>query len=301
MPVARAVKASAQTAASAPPVEEPAESPATPVPEGTTGQGGDGDSESASPAASSAAKAPQVDDGSATQPGEDAAADLAAAPTQPMEAAGISGTKEDKIVHTQDDMSMSEAEHDEEIVDREPVVQAKATGNGKGTAEVVHRCSRRGQGMAPESDGPPDVPDGGESAAAGLARASRADELDEVEGESEQDSEEEDDDEEDAGDRRDGTGPGGSLAVLTNAAAAVKAKDAKEHHESGVWKERSPTGYKLAPERVAEMDHTNGKAWEVEVWNMIMDPGGGNGVVNFPVAVKTSVCPAPSRDDSTGK
>ena len=191
MPVPRAVKASAQTGASAPPVEEPVESPATPAPEGTTGQGGDGDSESGSPAASSAAKAPEVHHGSATQPGADAAADLAAAPTQTMEAAGISGTVEE-VVKTPSDMSGGE--DDEEIVDREPVGKAKATGNGKGTAEVVRRCSRRGQGMAPESDGPPDVPDGGESAASGQARAKRADELEEVEEESEQDSEEEDED-----------------------------------------------------------------------------------------------------------
>ena len=29
------------------------------------------------------------------------------------------------------------------------------------------------------------------------------------------------------------------------------------------------------------MDHTNGKPWEVEVWNMLEDPGGGNEEVNF--------------------
>ena len=42
MPVSRAVKASAQTGASAP-AEAPVESPATPAPEDTAGQGGDGD------------------------------------------------------------------------------------------------------------------------------------------------------------------------------------------------------------------------------------------------------------------
>ena len=77
------------------------------------------------------------------------------------------------------------------------------------------------------------------------------------------------------------TGPGGSLAVLTNAAAAVNGKDKKEQHPPGVWSDRSPTVYKLAPERVAEMDHTDGKEWEVEAWNMIEDPAGGNDVVNF--------------------
>ena len=103
----RAKKASTQpeTGASEP-ATEPAEAPATKVPEGTAGQGGDGDldDDSASPAASSAAKQPPVDDGSAKEPEADAAAALAA-PTQTMEAAGILDGSPDKVVNTQSDMS----------------------------------------------------------------------------------------------------------------------------------------------------------------------------------------------------
>ena len=184
--VVQASAAAAKAAPSAPPVNEPVESPAPLVPEGN------GDKESGSPAASSAAKAPEVHHGSAPQPGADAAADLAAAPTQTMEAAGISVTVEE-VVKTPSDMS--DAEHDEEIGDRDSVGKTKAKGNGKGTAEVPRRCSRRGQGKDPESGRfAPDVPEGGESAASGQARAKRADELEEVEEESEQDSEEEDED-----------------------------------------------------------------------------------------------------------
>ena len=131
--------------------------------------------------------------------------------------------------------------------------------------------------MAPESDGPPDVPDGGESVASGLAQAaSRAEVLDQ-----DDDGKDDDDDEEDAPDDPDGTGPGGSLAVLAEGAAAKTRVEKKDAHPPGVWGDRSCTGYKLAVERVAKMDHTDGKGWEVEVWNIIEDPGGGNDLVNF--------------------
>jgi len=69
---------------------------------------------------------------------------------------------------------------DNEEAGEQAVGNAKGKGKGTPTAAVARRTSRRGQGIAPESDGPPDVPDGGESAAYGLARAScaaRADEL----------------------------------------------------------------------------------------------------------------------------
>ena len=83
-------------------VAEPAVAPASKVPEGTAGQGGDGDlgDDSASPAASSAAKDPQVDGGSAEEPDAEAAAALAT-PTQTMEAAGILDGSPDKAVNTQ--------------------------------------------------------------------------------------------------------------------------------------------------------------------------------------------------------
>ena len=59
----------------------------------------------------------------------------------------------------------------------------------------------------------------------------------------------------------------------------------KDQHKSGVWVVCSPTGYPVAKERVAAMDHTDGKLWEVEVWNMLEDPEGGNEEVNFqPIA-----------------
>ena len=49
---------------------------------------------------------------------------------------------------------------------------------------------------------------------------------------------------------------------------------------SGVWIAKSPTGLKLTKKRCKSMDYNDGRDWEVEVWNPIEDPGGGNGVVN---------------------
>ena len=65
------------------------------------------------------------------------------------------------------------------------------------------------------------------------------------------------------------------------AVPAVARVHKKETHKSGVWGVLSPTGYPIEKERVAAMDHTDGKPWEVEVWNMLEDPGGGNEEVNF--------------------
>ena len=112
-----------------------------------------------------------------------------------------------------------------------------------------------------------------------LARYLRADELD-------QDDDGKDGDEEDAPSDAVATGPGGSLAVLAEGAAAaavppVARVQKKDQHKSGVWGVYSPTGYPVAKERVAAMDHTDGKPWEVEGWNMLEDPGGGNEEVNF--------------------
>ena len=89
----------------------------------------------------------------------------------------------------------------------------------------------------------------------------------------------EEDDEEEAARTADGSGPGGALAVLADGAAAVREK--KQEHKSGVWDVFSPTGFPLTKERTAKMDHKDGKPWEVEVWNMLEDPGGGNDEVNF--------------------
>ena len=91
---------------------------------------------------------------------------------------------------------------------------------------------------------------------------------------------EEDDGEEES--TADGSGPGGSLAhgmaVLADGAAAV---ERQQEHESRVWDLYSPTGFPVERDRTALMDHTDGLEWEVEVWSMIEDPGGGNEEVNF--------------------
>ena len=137
----------------------------------------------------------------------------------------------------------------------EPIPKAKGKGKGPGgpvaTAAVTRRTSSRVQKKnAPE----PDVADGSASAASTLARYLRADELD-------QDDDGKDDDEEDAPSDAAATGPGGSLAVLAEGAAAAAVPplarvQKKEQHKSGVWGVLSPTGYPVAKERVAAMDHT---------------------------------------------
>ena len=75
-----------------------------------------------------------------------------------------------------------------------------------------------------------------------------------------------------------GSGPGGALSMLAAGAAAV---EKKLEHKSRVWDVFSPTGFPLAKERVAKMDHKDGKPWEVEVWNMLVDPQPPNDEVNF--------------------
>ena len=75
-----------------------------------------------------------------------------------------------------------------------------------------------------------------------------------------------------------GSGPGGALSMLAAGAAAV---EKKLEHESRVWDVFSPTGFPLPKERVAKMDHKDGKPWEVEVWNMLVDPKPPNDEVNF--------------------
>jgi len=75
-----------------------------------------------------------------------------------------------------------------------------------------------------------------------------------------------------------GSGPGGALSMLAAGAAAV---EKKLEHKSRVWDVFSPTGFPLGKERVAKMDHKDGKPWEVEVWNMLVDPQPPNDEVNF--------------------
>ena len=55
-------------------------------------------------------------------------------------------------------------------------------------------------------------------------------------------------------------------------------KNQSNQHASGVWVDKSPTGFQLTSERCAKMDHSNGK--EIVVRNFIENPGGGNAVVN---------------------
>ena len=117
-------------------------------------------------------------------------------------------------------------------------------------------------------------PDGDESAEAGAARASRADVL-AVEA-SEASSSGSEDDEGGGGDGDVAAG----MALLAAGAAAMNKNDQSNQHESGVWGRKLPTGFVLTSERCAKMDHKNGKPWEVEVWNMIGNPKGGNDVVN---------------------
>ena len=66
---------------------------------------------------------------------------------------------------------------------------------------------------------------------------------------------------------------------MAAAAPAIWPKE-KKQHASGVWVHKPPTGIKLTVRHYAKMDHSNGKAWEIVVWNPIENPGGGNAVVN---------------------
>ena len=270
-------------AADAAPDAEPAAAPASEVPPGTVRTDGDGEGggdDLGEAAASPTAQQPPGDDGGAEELDAEAAAALLAA-TQTMPAAGLADPL-DQILNAQDDLPSlpeeSASEDDDEAV---PAAQAKGKGKATATSSVPRRTSSRVKGKAPESDGgPPDVPDGGESAASGLSRAaSRANDLG-------QDDDGDDDDEEDAPSSPVATGPGGSLAVLAESAAVAAVPPGarvqkKDQHPSGVWGVYSPTGYPVAKERVAAMDHTDGKPWEVEVWSMLEDPEGGNEEVNF--------------------
>ena len=70
------------------------------------------------------------------------------------------------------------------------------------------------------------------------------------------------------------------IALLAGLSSAKAGKKHSKEHASGVWIDKSPTGLKLTTQRCKAMDHNNGREWEVEVWNPIEHPGGGNCVVN---------------------
>ena len=170
---------------------------------------------------------------------------------------------------------------DDEEAGEQAVAKAKGKGKGKGrpvaTAAVPRRTSSRVQKK--KSGSSRTSPDGSASAASTLARTHAPTN-------STRTTTAEEDDEEDAPRDADATGPGGSLAVLAEARRRrrflrVLAFRRRTSIKSGVWGVFSPTGYPVAKERVAAMDHTDGKPWEVEVWNMLEDPGGGNEEVNF--------------------
>ena len=57
-------------------------------------------------------------------------------------------------------------------------------------------------------------------------------------------------------------------------------KDQSNQHASGVWVGKSPTGFQLTSKRCAKMNHSNGKPWEVFVWNFIEHPQQPDDVVN---------------------
>jgi hypothetical protein len=75
------------------------------------------------------------------------------------------------------------------------------------------------------------------------------------------------------------SGPGGALAVLAEQGAAAAAGpsaaarvEKKHEHKSGVWVLTTPTGFPVDRARTALMDHTEGKEWEVVVWNHLVEP-----------------------------
>ena len=259
------------------PVAEPAVAPASEVPEGTAGQDGDGDlgGDAGAAAASSAAGILQTMTGRADEPAAEEGAALAAAPTQTMEAQVFAPPPRRRVTSptwtptTTRKLALSSLAR--------PRARARARAGQwqrQQCRAALPRASRRRRAARAGR-----AQSGSASAASTLARYLRADELD-------QDDDDEEDDEEDAPRDADATGPGGSLAVLAEGAAVaavppVARVQKKEQHKSGVWGVLSPTGYPVAKERVAAMDHTDGKPWEVEVWNMLEDPGGGNEEVNF--------------------
>ena len=120
---------------------------------------------------------------------------------------------------------------------------------------------------------------GGSNARAGVDEL-ELEEADEDDDDGEEDSEEDHAEQESTaeGSGPGGSGPGGALSMLAAGAAAV---EKKLEHKSRVWDVFSPTGFPLPKERVAKMDHKDGKPWEVEVWNMLVDPKPPNDEVNF--------------------
>ena len=70
--------------------------------------------------------------------------------------------------------------------------------------------------------------------------------------------------------------------MLLSAASKTKAATKKHDngHPSGVWVDKSPTGLKLTKVKCATTDHNDGRDWEVEVWNQLEFPGGGNAVID---------------------
>ena len=176
-----------------------------------------------------------------------------------------------------EDGKLDENDDDDDDDDAEPVRKSPVR-----PAPLTRRASSRVKGVAAPEPADDMVgtkkgkqpPDGRESADAGAARASGADVLaDEA---SEASSAGSEVDEADAQDES----VAAVIVLLAAGAAAVDEKDKINQHKSGVWGTKSPTGYVLTSERVAKMGHKDGKPWEVEVWNMIENPGGGNDVAN---------------------
>ena len=269
MPVSSPFKAPTPTGASAT-AEAPVESPPTAAPGGTAGQGGDGDpgGDSASPAADPAAE-PPADGGSAEVPDGDTAEALAA----PSETKNTLG---DEILGSPVGKKDENSDDNDDAEPVEPVRKAPV----QPAALLKRRASSRVKGEPAPEPGPlatagakkgPRAPNGGESAAAGAARASGADVLADEDEEASSDREDDDQDESVAA---------GGLALLASGAAAIDENYKKNQHPPGVWGTRSSTGLLLAKERVAKIDHEDGKPWEVEVMSFVEDPGGGNDVVN---------------------
>ena len=234
---------------------------------GGQGGGGDPDGGSALPAAADPAAQPPSDEGWVARAHESPGGDTVEAPAAPPEKKKTLGGQ-----IFGDDGTLDENDDNDDDDDAEPVRAAPVR-----PAPLTRRASSRVKGVAaPE---PADdmagtkkgkhPPDEGESADAGAARTSGADVLaDEALEASSAGSEV---DEADAQDESVAAG----IVLLAAGAAAVDEKDKSNQHKSGVWGTKSPTGYVLTKERVAKMDHKDGKAWEVEVWNVVEDPAGG--------------------------
>ena len=242
---------------------------AAPGDTGAEGGGGDPDGGSASPAAADPAAEPPAGDGPAdqrelTEVTEDVALEALAAPMEGFTFEASGG--DERIDENDDDDDDSAAEPIRKAPVPAAPLKRRASSRVKGVAapEVSDVTTGTKRGMK--------TAEGGESAAAGAARASGTDVLaDEASGASSEHDEDDAQDESVAAHR---------LALLASGAAAIDENDKKNQHPPGVWGIRSPTGYLLAKERVAEMDHKNEEPWEAEVWNVVEDPGGGIDVVN---------------------